>query len=638
MKIILKYLALVAVAPFLISQVLYGKELKYKVSEIPTAILKDSKAIIRNKSIEFEISNVGKAVEKIHYAITILNENGLNNSVFIEPYNKFSSIRNINFDLYDKDGNIINYHPDARVKDYAAISGYSIYEDARVKFIDPNYRTTPFTVEYTYEIVYDGLLSYPDWDPIEDYNVSVENSSLTVKTPPGFKFRYKEQFLTDTCQIEKRPKETIYKWEVKNLPSVRQELFSLPISENSPNLFLAPNDFQISGTNGNMETWGTFGYWMYKLGEGRNTLPVETQSQIKSMVAGADNDIDKIKILYSYLQNKVRYVSIQIGLGGWQTTDAETVNRLSYGDCKALSNYMKSLLDVVGIKSLYTLVSAGDDSPAVMEGFPSNQFNHVILCVPLKSDTLWLECTSQQIPFGFIGTFTDNRKVLVIDEKGGALVRTKKYGMDDNTQIRSASVTIGSNGAGISTVHTVYRGLKYDNVFPVLMMDQEDKKKFIQKQISIPTYNLNSFSCKEKREIVPSMNEELNLGLPGLGTLSGNRLVFSPDVFTHFRKIPSRTQERKTPVSIRRPSLEIDTVTFELPANYKPERIPDKKTIKNQFGEYSAEMLYKNNKLIYIRSLKLFEGLYCKEVYSSFVDFCEQISISDAGRISFIKI
>jgi hypothetical protein len=169
------------------------------------------------------------------------------------------------------------------------------------------------------------------------------------------------------------------------------------------------------------------------------------------------------------------------------------------------------------------------------------------------------------------------------------------------------------------------------------MMDQNDKKKFIQSKLTIPAYNLNSFNYKEKREKIPSVYEEISLGLPGLGTVTGDRLVFNPDVFTHFGKLPSRTQERKTPISIRRSFSELDTIRFELPSNYKPAKIPGKKLIKNQFGEYSAEMLYENNKLIYIRSLKLFEGLYNPGVYSSFVDFCEQISLADASRISFIK-
>jgi len=56
-------------------------------------------------------------------------------------------------------------------------------------------------------------------------------------------------------------------------------------------------------------------------------------------------------------------VSIQIGIGGWQPFDASTVQRLSYGDCKALANYMKTLLEAVGLSANYCLVNAGKMHP-----------------------------------------------------------------------------------------------------------------------------------------------------------------------------------------------------------------------------------------------------------------------------------
>ena len=68
-----------------------------------------------------------------------------------------------------------------------------------------------------------------------------------------------------------------------------------------------------------------------------------------------NNDTDKISALYKYMQDKVRYVSVQVGIGGWQPIEAETVDRLSCGDCKALANYMESLLDVAGIKTIILL-------------------------------------------------------------------------------------------------------------------------------------------------------------------------------------------------------------------------------------------------------------------------------------------
>ena len=616
---------------------LYGAEPKYKVSDIPKNLLKDAMAVIRKNEVEFKISDIDKAVENVTYAITILNENGIDKSVFYQFYDKFSSVRKISVNLYDQNGEVIRNGANVNVKDYSAIAGYSLYEDSRVKFVDPKYRTTPFTVEVSYEIAYDGLLGYPKWNVYEDYNVGVEKSKLTVITAPGFSLRYKEFNMKDSCRIVKSDNKTEYNWEVSDFPAIREEPFSLPISKISPAVYLAPSDFEISGSEGNCESWNNLGKWIYKLQKDRNILEPETREKILSMVSGAKNDIDKIRILYNYLQTKVRDVNITIGLGGWQTIKAETVDRLSYGDCKALSNYMKSLLDVVAIKSIFTIVMAGDDAPAIFDDFPSAQFNHVILCVPLTNDTIWLECTNQRIPFGYLGGFTDDRKVLLSTENGGYLVRTKQYGKDDNMQIRTGSVKLNQDGNGESNIKTSYKGILYENIFPVLGMDESDRKLFIQKKINLPSFNLLSYSFSEDRSIVPSMNENLKIGLPNYGAIVGKRLYFNPNILSRFNNVPYRTQERKSDIYLRRSYQELDTIEFIIPQNYLVDKLPDRKIFNSKFGGYSSEVISNGNKIKYVRLLSFNKGQYPVSDYNTFVDFCEQISVADQGKVILIS-
>jgi hypothetical protein len=427
-----------------------ASEAKYKASDIPVSLLKDAKAVVRKSETIFEISGIDKMIMRVTYAITILNENGIQNSVLIQYYDKFMTVRKIEADIYDQNGVPVKNGVNVKVEDYSANIGYALYEDNRVKVLDPKYRTFPFTVEYTYEIAFDGLLFFPDWSVYDDYNISVESSSFRIITPKGFKFRYFEKNISNTCVIAESGDKAFYTWYYVNLPVVKKEPYGKSFKEYTPVVFSAPSDFEIGGYQGNLDSWNNFGKWINLLGEGRNVLSTETNEKILKMVSGVTDENDKIKILYEYLQNKVRYVLVSKGLGGWQTIEAEKVDRVSYGDCKALTNYMKSLLDVVGIKSFYTLVRAGENEPLINENFPSNQFNHVILTVPLNGDTLWLECTSQNIPFGYLGTFTDDRKALITGETGGFLVNTKKYLLDDNKQYRKASVELAPDGSATS--------------------------------------------------------------------------------------------------------------------------------------------------------------------------------------------
>ena len=612
-------------------------EIKYKASDIPAALLTDAKAVVRNSETVLEISDISKIVKRVTYAITILNESGINNSVLTQYYDKFMTVRKIKADLYDRYGVPIKNGANVKVEDYSANVGYSLYEDNRVKVMDPKFRTLPFTVEFTYEIEYNGLFFYPDWAVYDDYNVSVEKSKFTVVTPLDFKFRYLEKNLTTRGTISRVYDKIKYNWEYANMPAIKNEPFGKHFVEYTPVVYSAPSDFEIGGYSGNLDTWDNFGKWINNLGKGRRVLDTGTDDKIKNMVAGLSDEDEKIKVLYSYLQNKVRYVNVKIGMGGWQTIEAEAVDRLSYGDCKALSNYMKSLLDVVGIKSYYTLVRAGESAPPINADFPSTQFNHVILCIPQNIDTLWLECTSQNIPFGYLGTFTDDRKVLLTSEDGGILVSTKKYTLDDNKQIRSAFVDLLPDGNATATITTDYTGILYDKIYRVLQLDNIDGRKFVQSNIFIPSYKLISYSHKEKKSLIPAISEELDLDLANFGIVMGNRILFKPNLMTRVSKMPYLTKDRKSDISIRRPYSEVDTIRFRLPAGYKFDKIPPKISIVTKFGEYSAEIFSDNKSTGYIRTFKLFNNDYPVADYPAFVDFFEKISVSDESKIALIR-
>jgi len=228
------------------------------------------------------------------------------------------------------------------------------------------------------------------------------------------------------------------------------------------------------------------------------------------------------------MQGRTRYVSIQVGIGGWQPFDAATVHRLSYGDCKALANYMKTMLESVGVKSNYCLVNAGGTAPQMIQDFPSEQFNHAFLCVPLKKDTIWLECTSQRAPCGFLGDFTDDRDVLLIDKERSKVVHTKVYNIEENKNIQSAHLKIDESGQGTAEIHNSYIGLKYDDMLPAYLADDTDKKRFISERMKFPNFQVLSFKYRENKNIIPSLEEMLNISFQNYLTQMGTTGHFLP--------------------------------------------------------------------------------------------------------------
>lgn len=610
----------------------------YKVSNISYEMKINAKAVYREEKIVFEIESPEKAHKEVHYAITILNENGIDDARFIQKYDKFSKIRRINGTIFDKDGKKVRKISNTEISDQSAVSGYSVYENNRIKFIDPKYHVVPFTIEYEYDIDYNGIINYPDWVIYKDYNTSIEKSTFQVKVPEDMKFRYMIKNMDLKPVITRETDLKIYSWEIRNQKAQKKESFSLGLASYTPVVYTGPVDFEIEGFYGNCESWKNFGLWFYDLNKGNNHLSPDSESRIRELVKDVPNDYAKIKILYKYLQNKTRYVSIQVGLGGWQPIDANIVDRLSYGDCKALTNYMKSMLEIAGIKSYYTLVNAGNNAGMLITDFPSNQFNHTILCVPYQKDTIWLECTSQYNPAGYIGTFTDDRKVLVINDKGGKLVNTISYTGKDHVRIRHITIYLEENGDGNAIVDSEYKGIFFDDLSAILHQNDKEKLNELNKRISIPSYELKNFSHKQSTGSVPSIQEQINLCLKNYCTILGNRMIVQLNLMNKIDEIPPRTDTRISKISIRRPITEIDTISYLIPKSYSVNKLPENFSVHSEFGEYNYELKVNNNQVKYIRCFKLNKGLYSPDKYTDFVDFFEKISQAEEVKMLLIKM
>ncbi len=616
---------------------LQAAEIKYKVSDIPKPLLKDAKAVVRLEETGVEIASNDKLVQTVRYAITILNKNGESNSYFRHSYNKSMKISDIKAHLYNENGVEFKKKGGFEIRDYAMISEGTTFADLRIKFTDPEQTDYPYTVEYTYVVTFSDVISYPGWNPIRDYNVSVEKSKYTLILSKQANCRYYENNIPAKAAVQIQSENTAYTWELSNSAALEEEYFSPALEDITPSVLIAPSHVKVEGYEGNFETWAGLGLWINQLNQDRNNLNSETRARIRKLTEGMTDDRAKVKKLYEYMQNKTRYVSIQVGIGGYQPFDAETVDRLSYGDCKALSNYMKSILEVAGISSRYTLVKAGAENPTIYTDFPSSQFNHAIVCVPMPTDTIWLECTDQNNPFNYLGKFTADRDVLVIDAAGGKLVHTPVLKAETNLESRKINVTLDPSGGGFADAKNTFRGATYDSYVPILMSDQADRKKMVTRRIHIPNFELDNFSIQETKTEKPFVTERLNLTITSYCTKVGEKLMLCPNLMNKLEESPFTSATRKSPISIKWPVNEIDTVNYNLPQGYTLEKIPPKISIQSDFGLYTARIIKSGSSLQYIRTFEVFKAEYPLERYDDMVLFFEKIVTADENKVMLTR-
>ena len=405
-----------------------------------------------------------------------------------------------------------------------------------------------------------------------------------------------------------------------------------------PIVYLSPNEFEYDGHSGNMETWESFGKWLKDLETGRDQLKEQTVKKIKNLVKGVKTDEEKVKIIYEYLQSKTRYISIQLGIGGWQPFKAEEVDKNGYGDCKALSNYTHAMLKVVGIKSYNASIGAGQGYPSFDSDFPSMGFaNHQILCVPLENDTIWLECTSQDSPFGFIGSFTDDRTALLYTDEGGKIVRTTRYPQEVNTQDRTSTIKIDIKGNARANIVTRYRGLQYENIHFQFRRNEHEQKETLFEKLDIPNMEVENFKYSQQKGRIPKATEEINLQIKNYASVSGKRIFIPLNILNKQKTTPPKVKNRKTDVEMSIAFIDKDKIIYEVPNYYKVEHLPKSVSFNSDFGSYDVTVSKEGNQITYIRILKMNKNTYPAKRYDDLLKFYEKIVRADKMELVILR-
>jgi transglutaminase-like putative cysteine protease len=612
---------------------------QYPVAAIPETLKKNANVVKRMEEQRFTLKSPGEAVLHIKYALTILNENGDHHAGFSQRYDRFIEIKNIEGNLFDAAGTKIKELKNKDIQDMSGVSDISLMEDDRVKRHNFYYKVYPYTVEYVVEVKYRGTMFYPPWFPQEDEYFSVQQSKMIFECPLNYEFRYKSFGYNGQPVAEQLSDKKRTTWEVKDLAAIVREQYSPSFRHLTTYVMFGPTEFEMQDYKGNMKSWQDFGKFIYTLKQGRDELPEPVKKKVHEIADGISDPKEKVRQLYEYMQKNTRYVSIQLGIGGWQPFDAKYVAAKGYGDCKALTNYMYSILKEAGIPSYYTIIMAGSGNKNFETEFPSSQFNHVILCaVPGKTDTVWLECTSQIMPSGYLGDFTDDRFALLVDETGGKLIRTPKYGLKDNLQQRTISATLNGEGYLSAEITTTYTGMQQDDLHMLINHLSKDKvKEYLDEELEFATYTVNNFDYKENKGSIPDIREKLNVSVDRYATISGKRLFIVPNIMTRSHRKLKAGEERKFDIKLEMEYTDTDKIEIEIPAGYKPESIPQDMMIESKFGKYSSSVRLEGNKIFYTRSMEQYSGLFPKTDYADMVKFYDAIYKADRNKMVLVK-
>ncbi|MCC9072839.1 DUF3857 domain-containing protein [Flavobacterium sp. F-65] len=611
----------------------------YLIGPIADSLKENANAVIRLNQIDIVIASQRSMKRKHTRIITVFNKKGLNAIDAVEYYDKSTTVKSIEAIVYDLQGKELKKIKRKDFRDESVISGGTFFSESRYIYLDYTPIQYPFTLVYESEVETSTTAFIPKWFPIDNYYTSVEKSILNVTYPNDLGFKKKEFRLSGFDIKKTTDTNTQISYIATNIIAQKNEDYSPIFSDVFPFVMMGLESFHLEGVDGNATTWEAFGKWYAdKILLGTTVLPNETKIKIKELVGNEKDPVKKAKIVYDYVQKKSRYVNIAIGIGGWKPMFANDVDRLGYGDCKALTNYTKALLDVVDVPSYNTILYGNSYKMDIDSDFVSMQGNHMILSIPNGDKYIWLECTSQDDPFGYQGTFTDDRNVLVVKPEGGVIVRTNIYEDKGNFQVDKGVYTIDEDGNFSGSISITSEGSQYSSkarVEPLQPTEKEAHYKAYWNNINnLKLVKINLTNDKENIRFT----EGIQVSAINYGVISNNKMIFAINAFNQYRGSVNRIRNRKNPFQMQRGYLDTDEIEINLPVGFTIEFLPSNFELKGKFGEYKTEIIkIENNKLTYKRKMLLNNGKYSSKEYDEYRLFMEQVSRNDNAKIILTK-
>jgi hypothetical protein len=624
---------------FLFSSIIFAQKAEYSTTLIPDSLKQNANAVLRLDQIDIVISSQRNMNIKQKRIVSVFNERGQSAIDAVRSYDRRQTIVSIQAIVYDAFGNEIKKIRRKDFKDQSSLDGGTLFSDGRVLYLDYTPIQYPFTVVFDCEVETSTTAFVPEWMPLNDYLLSIEKSILNVSYPENLGFK-KMEFNFSNAKINKTIEtSTQLSYTATNIPAVKYEDLSPNASKIFPRVMMGLEYFNLEGVDGNAKNWKEYGQWFSKnILTGTDELGDAAKLKIKNLVGNETDPIKKAKIVYKYMQEKSRYVGIQVGIGGFKPMLANDVDRLGYGDCKALSNYTRALLNAVDVPSYYTELYGDRDKMDIRSDFCSLQGNHVILTIPNGDHYVFLECTSQDNPFGYQANFTDDRDVLIVKPDGGEIIRTKNYENKDNSQISKGDYSIDENGDFLGKITIVSEGSQYGLKYHLETTAPTEKEKYYKEYWdNVNNLKINKTTFSNDKEKV-SFTENVEISAGNYGKVSNGKMIFVVNAFDQNSGIVKRIRNRKNPFEIQRGYYDRDEIAITLPTGFTIESIPVPFELNSKFGEYKTEISKNNaNSLIYRRSILIKKGIYKNTEYDEYRLFMEQISRNDNAKIILTK-
>jgi len=434
------------------------------------------------------------------------------------------------------------------------LSDGELYSDTRHRVIRIPAAEPGATVAYEYEqrerpYILQDIWWFQSPDP-------VRQSRFILQLPPGW--RYKAAWIHHDTVVPQEDGNNQLHWDLADVSAIEEEP-EMPPAESIEGRMVV-NYFPPGGATGNsMDTWQDVGKWYAGLAVDRRISSPEIKQKVVDLTSGSTDTLSKLIALTSFVQKDVRYVAIEVGIGGYQPHPAASVFSNRYGDCKDKATLLAAMLHELGIDPFYVLVNTrrGVIAP---EYPPGLNFDHVILAIPLPADLpttalfavvshprygklLLFDPTSTLTPLGYLPSVEQANYGMLAAVDGGELIRMPLLSPTVNRLWRTAHLTVAANGSIAGTVDEVRMGDPAEETRARLLAEQgSDRAKVIESFLgpfmdgfTLTKANVQNLDVYDKSFIL-----SYQFAAPSYAQTAGDLLILRPRILGGERQPDAR--------------------------------------------------------------------------------------------------
>src|SRR3984885_396901 len=425
-------------------------------------------AVLLYSETNVTVLSADKIRTQVREAYKILRPNGREHgtvAIFFNPQRKIRSVRAWCIPAQGKDYEVKDKDAVDR-----ALRGDELVDDVKFRVLQMPAADPGNIVGYEYEVEEQPFYLQHTWslqgaDPVREGHYSLQ-------LPASWEFKVSWLNHPEVAAVDGGS--NLWRWTVKDVEGIRKEEDMPPVSGVEGQMivtFFPPGGRALNG----FAAWNDMGKWYGDLVGNRVPASLEIKQEVAALTASKSTQLQKMQALAHFVQHDIRYVAIELGIGGLQPHAASKVFSHHYGDCKDKATLMRSMLQEIGVESYYVLINTErgvitPDVPAHLEAF-----DHVVLAIKLPTDVadpsliatvqhpkqgrlLFFDPTNDLTPFGQIGGYLQANYGLLVTPDGGELVELPQQPSSMNSIQRTAKLSLDTMGTLKGEVEEVRLG------------------------------------------------------------------------------------------------------------------------------------------------------------------------------------